>query len=855
MWPRFLNESSPKKSVFKFNHPAKFAQSMIEKTSTTRGQLEVGFVLICVWATITAGIYYTTGYYFPSLTVIFVLLFGIASNFVTAVSLSLFISFFYDRMHLMSFLTSSDFLPFDVATFDHILVIIMTACVAGILGSLMRRALVEQTKLRRDAETAWRAAVKQTNLLAASESRLRTLNLTLETRVAQRTAELRGIIRHSPLAIFTRTLDGRIKIANEEFERFIGKNRAEIIGRIDSEILPPDLLRFVRDLDTKVKMSKTAYRFEHTIEYIKGDRVFYFIGFPIFNPALEVEAIGGIIKDMTDTRRIEKEKSELVMRERLANEASRLKSEFLANMSHEIRTPINGIIGMAKLLSETELSIEQKRLLRTVESSSSLLLSIINDILDLSKIEAGRIELENVTFRLKDLISDVIECYEPLISAKGLAFQKPGELFENTWLEGDPGRIRQILNNLLSNALKFTSTGSIMLGVQTVKRDDGQVDLTFSVKDTGIGISPEVRTKLFQKFYQGDTSTARKFGGTGLGLAICKRLVDLMGGQIDVASQPGTGTTFSFFVRVKNVEKSQTASFGETANHVLRAFDPSLRKTKRVLIAEDNPINQEITLRMLEKAGYQAQAVANGCEVLELINNTRFDLILMDCQMPEMDGYDATREIRRKGIKLPVIALTACAFKYDREKCLDAGMTDFVAKPVTKEELIRVVDRWIATSVPIDGPNSNIGAKIFSAPQFGEIEILDVSMISRLEQLDKDGKNGLVKKLIQMYLTMTPKAVNEIREAVDKPGPQLRKLAHTLKSSSANLGARRVATLLQKIESGEFQDHELAKIVDALEREVELAQKSLLDVLEGKLANNANDHTSDDTLQWMEIVH
>ncbi len=843
MWPRFFSDTPPQRAVFHFNQPTKFVQSIIEKTSTARGQLEVGFILISAWVAITAVIYYTTGFYFPSLTVIFVLLFGISTNFVTSVTLSLFISFFYDRMHLAS-TASSELLPFDVATFDHILVIIMTAFVAAIIGRLMRRALVEQTKLRKDAETAWRAAVKQTNLLAASESRLRTLNLTLETRVMQRTAELRGIIRHSPLAIFTRTMDGRIKIANEEFEKFAGKSRAEIIGRVDHEILPPDFLSFIREVDAKVKTSRQASSFEQTIEDAKGDRVFYFIGFPIFNPALEIEAIGGIIKDMTDRRKIEKEKSELVMRERLANEASRLKSEFLANMSHEIRTPINGIIGMTKLLSETRLADDQIRMLRTVESSSSVLLATINDILDLSKIEAGRLELESVTFHLRDLVTDVIECYDPLIKAKGMDFLRP-DVIPDVWLEGDPGRIRQILNNLLSNALKFTGGGYIRLTVETLS-EGNETDLKFSVEDTGIGLSADVQSKLFQKFYQGDTSTARKFGGTGLGLAICKRLVEVMNGQIDVTSTPGKGSCFTFFVRVQPVQKESLDRILETTPvKESRSFAPALRKTKRVLIAEDNPINQEITLRMLEKAGYQAQAVANGIEVLELMGSTHFDLILMDCQMPEMDGYEATREIRKLGMTLPVIALTACAFKYDRDKCLEAGMSDFIAKPVTKEALIRVVDNWMLGA---DRPTTDAQKDEYSGAHIDEIDILDVTMIGRLEQLDKDGKNGLLRKLIEMYIEMTPKTIADIKTAAVTPGPQLRKLAHTLKSSSANLGARRISSLLQRIENGEFKDNELPELLVVLDREYESAQKKLTDLLTAHTVNRAQSHL-------MEIVH
>ncbi len=832
MWPQFLTGSTPKRSAFRFNCPSKFIQTIVEKTSTTRGQLEVGFILICTWVTLTAAIYYSTGYYFPSLTVTFVLLFGISTNFITTVSLSLFIVFFYNQLQFSS-TTSSDFLPFDVATFDHILVIVMIAFVTAIVGRLMRRALVEQTKLRKDAETAWRAAVKQTNLLAASESRLRTLNLTLETRVMQRTAELRGIIRHSPLAIFTRTLDGRIKIANEEFEKFTGKTRAEIIGRADREILPPELLKPIREVDEKVKTSRQASSFELNIEDTSGDRVYYFIGFPIFNPALEIEAIGGIVKDMTERRKMEREKSDLLIREQLANEASRLKSEFLANMSHEIRTPINGIIGMTKLLSETNLNEEQIRMLRTVESSSSVLLSTINDILDLSKIEANRLELEKVTFHLRDLVTDVVECYEPLVIAKGLSFQRPSSI-PSVWLEGDPGRIRQILNNLLSNALKFTSSGFIRLQVKVTPRTDMSADLHFSVQDTGIGLSPEVQSKLFQKFYQGDASTARKFGGTGLGLAICKRLVELMNGQIEVHSEIGQGSTFSFFVGAQLAQKGSLDKFlRPAATKDPRVFAPSLRKTKRILIAEDNPINQEITLRMLEKVGYQAQAVANGHEVLELINHNHFDLILMDCQMPEMDGYDATREIRRKGMTLPVIALTACAFEDDRTKCFEAGMSDFVAKPVTKEALIRVVDSWMLAGQH-HRPDEEKMKNEYSPPNFDEIETIDLTMIGRLEQLDKDGKNGLVKKLIEMYFDLTPKTIAEIKTAAITPGPHLRKLAHTLKSSSANLGARRMSTLLQKIENGEFNYEEIPGTLDILDREFELVQKHLVDFLKSK---------------------
>jgi len=384
----------------------------------------------------------------------------------------------------------------------------------------------------------------------------------------------------------------------------------------------------------------------------------------------------------------------LTEQKRAADAANQSKSLFLANTSHEIRTPLNGVVGVAQLLSQTELDREQRELAAMVQNSARNLLHIVNEILDFSKIEAGRIELDPRPFDLVEELERSVETYRHEAHARDLVFEVHVDDNVPRRLEGDAGRLMQIVTNLLSNAFKFTTEGAVRLRLRCEGScDQSLCTLRCSVTDSGIGVSADAREKIFESFNQADASTTRRFGGTGLGLAISRRLAELMGGEIGVDSREGEGSTFWFTVRMNALPASDGTQD--------RAASEALARL-RVLVVEDNPLNQKITLRMLQKLGCETALAENGQEAVTAVESSCYDLILMDVQMPVMDGVDATRLIRAReaqaGGHVPILALTANATVHDRDRCLTAGMQGFLTKPVTLDGLQDAMARVHADS-------------------------------------------------------------------------------------------------------------------------------------------------------------
>ncbi len=805
--------------------------------------------------------------------------------------------------------------------------------------------------------------VPEAELLETMEGLGAGLGLFVERRRAEEAlrtsqARLQGILDNANAFIYLKDLEGRYLLVNKAFERLIGVSEGEAIGHTNHDLVPADTADEVAGHDALVIRDNRAVETEEHLAVDGKIRTFVSVKFPLRDEKGVPYATGGISTDITDRKRAE---LELIQARDEAIVATRMKSEFLANMSHEIRTPMNGLIGMSELLLEGQLEPEQREYAELLHSSGETLVSLVNDLLDLSKIEAGKVEIDSDDFRLGETVEDVCDLLAGRAREKGVQLSVLIDAELPDYVRGDQTRLRQVLSNLVANAVKFTSTGEVAVRAWPLVQTEVGAIVSFEVRDTGIGIEAEQLERLWQPFEQADSSTTRRFGGTGLGLTIAKQLAQLMGGEIAANSVIGHGSTFLVTIpfdaspldsavatqedergerlhdlRLLVVDDNATnrriishhahswlmrpdeAETGAEALELLRTaaeegepFDvvvtdlhmpgmdglelaraigadetlqgmrlillssglderkaargagfedyipkpvrraklyETLASTQRrgpepesapartpglrqpiILVAEDNEVNQLLAVRMLERRGFRADVARDGLQALRAIQERDYDLVFMDCQMPEMDGYAATKAIREyegEALRTPIVAMTAHSMRGDRERCLAAGMDDYLSKPLDQVAFDAALERWLGAPVkklelPGQGSEGN-GDSPLDPRTFGRLR-------------DELADSGALPRLVEIFSTQTPERVDELRHAIGAGDTEVvLRLAHTMKGGAASLGATKLAEACKALEEvaregelGEAADNSVDAIEEAFEAACEALEREV----------------------------
>lgn len=621
---------------------------------------------------------------------------------------------------------------------------------------------------------------------------------------------LQSILDNTPLIVFIKDLEGKYLLANKSYRDAFQLTKEQIIGKTDFDLVSEENARRYREIDEYVIREQKNTEVEETIQLGGEMTNLLIVKFPLFDKDNNIYGIGGIASDITERYLYG---MHLIESKSKAEMAEQLQEEFLANMSHEIRTPMNGIIGMTNILLNTSMTDEQKDFLKVIKKSSDNLLVLINDILDLSKIKAGKLRIEKIDFRLRETLEHSINTFRCLIKEKGLTLRISVDLDVPDSLTGDPHRLNQILNNLISNAIKFTVKGEINLEIKAIQQENKEVDLLFCVADTGIGIAKEKLQTIFETFSQAETETSRKFGGSGLGLSITKKLIELQKGSIDVSSTPGEGTTFTFHIKYAIANNTVAKQYGNVKQDTLKQDGLS---GKRILIVEDNEANQKVIYHMLHNAGIEPDLADNGKVAIQLLEDGfEYDLIIMDLQMPEMDGFETTVYIRQKlNLNIPIIAMTASALRNEKIKCLEIGMNEYMNKPFVPSDLFRELRRFLLKSEEIETEETPVIAKNESKKLY--------SLNHLIEMDDMD----CLCEVLQLFLDSVPMIMVEIKEAIiEERWEDVYKKSHKVKSSIGILQMGKLMSLISKVELDAKERKNLDEILPNFEKAEELFEK------------------------------
>ena len=656
-----------------------------------------------------------------------------------------------------------------------------------------------------------------------------------ENALSESEAKFRSIAENLSDVIFVSDERGILSYISPATEKVFGYTTDEPIGRffgdfLSEKELPRIMPIFEKALRTGVttpNLAVVAKRKDGTLFDIELNSSV------IIKDHKMVGAIG-LLRDVTLRKRAEEaliqtnrhleestaRANTLAAQAALANAS---KSEFLATMSHEIRTPMNGVIGMTGLLLDTNLDEEQRRYAEIVHQSGESLLGLINDILDFSKIEAGKLSLEMLDFNLQNTLDDLTELLMMRAREKGLQLHCVVDPAVPVLLRGDPGRLRQILTNLAGNAIKFTVAGEVAIRVGLVQKSNSSVLLRFTVRDTGIGIAADKIDLLFNKFSQVDSSTTRQYGGTGLGLAISRQLAELMGGEAGVTSVQGKGSEFWFTVCLATQAEGAVTP---VVKHY--AANSSIRLSGRILLVEDNLINQQVSVGILKKLGLQADVVDNGARALQALERGNYDLVLMDVQMPVMDGLQATKIIRNPQSRVlnhlvPVIAMTARAMQGDQEECLSAGMNDYITKPVNRQLLMKVLAQWLPCSTGhIVTEQADSGGPFIKQSPISNPAVFNYN--SLMERVMNDG--ALVKEILALFISETPKQIRALKQgSINRDCKCIGIYAHTLQGSAGNVSADQLRHVVTQIEKASIDNNLdlVFALIPELEKQFEYA--------------------------------